>query len=97
MADEIRFEWDARKALANERKHGIAFALATLVFEDKFADRKIEGDDHGEIRWQALGQVGRTLIRVSFTTRDEEGVEVVRIISARKATRSERRDYEGDS
>ncbi len=96
-ADEPIFEWDARKAASNERKHGIAFALAAAVFGDVFAERKVEGDDHGEVRWQILRQVGRTLVRVTYTTRDEEGTEIIRIISARKATPGERRAYEGDS
>ncbi len=96
-ADEPIFEWDARKAASNERKHGITFALAAAVFADVFAEKKVESDDHGEVRWQILGQVGRTLVRVTYTTRDEEGTEIIRIISARKATPGERRAYEGAS
>jgi uncharacterized protein len=97
MASEIYFEWDPRKAEANIGKHGISFELAIQIFDDEFAERNVEGDEHGEIRWQAIGQVGRALVRVSYTSRDEEGIEIIRIISARKATRSERRTYEGHS
>lgn len=97
MSSNICFEWDARKAEVNRRKHGISFELATQVFDDEFVEKNIEGDEHGEIRWQAVGQIGRALVRVTYTTRDEEGVEIIRIISARKATRSERRSYEGYS
>ncbi len=97
MASEIRFEWDARKAEANRRKHGISFLLAAQVFADEFVEREIEGDEHGEIRWQVIGQVGRALVRVTCTIREEAEAEVVRIISARKVTPNERRAYQGDS
>jgi uncharacterized DUF497 family protein len=90
-----RFEWDEPKAELNKRKHGISFPLATQAFKDPLAERKIEGDEHGEVRWQAIGQVGRVLVRATYTTREEEdGIEVIRIISARKLTPRERRAYE---
>ena len=93
-----RFEWDETKAQLNNRKHGISFPLVTQAFKDPLGERKIEGDEHGEVRWQAIGQVGRVHVRVTYTTREEEdGVEVIRIISARKLTPRERRAYEGHS
>ena len=97
MAVEIHFEWDARKAAANKRKHGISFELAVQVFDDVFVEREVEGDEHGEVRWQAIGQIGRALVHVTYTTRDEEGIEVIRIISARRATKRERRAFEGST
>ena len=93
MAEPV-FEWDQGKARANLRKHGVAFELAALVFRDVFVKKDVQGDEHGEIRWQATGQVGRTVLRVIYTTKDEEEFEIIRLISARKATRSERRAYE---
>jgi uncharacterized DUF497 family protein len=93
-----RFEWDPRKAEVNKRKHGISFPLAVQVFRDPFAEREVEGDEHGEIRWQVVGQVGRALLRVTCTIREEkEGAEVIRIISARRLTPRERRAYQGDT
>jgi uncharacterized DUF497 family protein len=50
---------------------------------------------NGEIRWQAIGEVGQTIVDVIYTIREEKDFEVIRIISARKATRRERRAYEG--
>ncbi len=92
---EVRFEWDPRKAESNKRKHGISFSLAAQVFGDSLAEKEVEGDEHGEIRWTAIGQVGRLLVRVTYTTYEEEDCEVIRIISARKATPRERRAYQG--
>ena len=99
MADKVRFEWDFRKAETNWRKHAISFAAATQVFHDRFVEKKPQGDEHGEIRWTAIGQVGSALLHVTYTTRETEDgeVEVFRIVSARRATRGERRHYEGDS
>ena len=95
MADEIRFEWDPRKAASNKQKHGISFQLAAQVFDDRFVEKEVESDEHGEIRWKAVGQVGRLLVRVTYTTYEKEDAEVIRIISARKVTPRERRAYQG--
>ena len=94
MAKQRRFEWDPRKAERNKQKHGISFPLAMQVFGDIFVEMEFEGDEHGEARWQAIGQVGRALIVVIYTTREEEDIEVIRLIHAHKATRSERRAFE---
>jgi uncharacterized protein len=98
---QTRFEWDPDKAASNRRKHGISFETAMRAFADPFAltvQDRIEGR---ESRWQTLGLVGGTvLLLVAHTVReeDEDGsmVEVIRIISARKADRTERRRYEED-
>lgn len=86
------FEWDAEKAIENERKHGVSFDEALAVFADTLA-RTIDDPDHsnGEPRLLELGlsRRGRLLV-VVFTERNGR----IRIISARLATRSERRDYE---
>ncbi len=91
------FEWDRRKSDANRRKHGIDFDVAARVFDDPLKRMEIEGDEHGEIRWRTVGEIGRTLYAVSHTIREEEDekgeVEIVRIISARKPTPRESRIY----
>ena len=94
MADLI-FEWDAAKARANLRKHGVSFVEAVTVFADPLA--AIHDDpDHStsEARELIVGHstAGKLLI-VSFT----EQANSVRIISARRVTRRERRDYEARS
>ena len=88
------FEWDGRKAAANWRKHRIRFEDAARAFDDEYAKEEVESDEHGEIRWRTAGKVRGTLIVVIYTTREESDVEVVRIISARPATRREYRRYE---
>ncbi len=93
---DIRFEWDPEKASANVAKHGVSFDLAVRVFADPFAlsvQDRIEG---AEYRWQTIGLVeGWLLLLVAHTVRDEiDGAEVIRIISARRATRGERKRYD---
>ncbi|MFA6020186.1 MAG: BrnT family toxin [Rhodospirillales bacterium] len=91
----MRFEWDAAKDRANRNKHGVSFELARQVFEDPFhlsVQDRIEGSEE---RWQTIGLVGgAAVLLVAHTWREDDGVEVVRIISARKATKQERRRYE---
>ncbi|HWA89018.1 MAG TPA: BrnT family toxin [Rhizomicrobium sp.] len=93
MADELRFEWDPRKSEANRRKHGVSFESAVLVFDDPDIYEFEEGNEHGEIRFRAIGQALGRLLFVSFATFAEDGVEVVRVISARGAGQSEREAY----
>jgi uncharacterized DUF497 family protein len=89
----LAFEWDTRKAKANLRKHGVSFDEACTVFDDLGA--KIFPDEvhsNGEEREIIVGYsiLDRVLL-VSFT---ERFTDRVRIISARKATRREQKDYE---
>lgn len=98
----IRFEWDPAKAARNRRKHGVSFETALRVFADPFALSEPERIEDGEQRWQTLGLVeGHVLLLVAHTLHDEaEGgqpVEVIRIISARPADRTERRRYEQEN
>lgn len=91
----MTFEWDDDKAAVNLAKHGVAFTVATAVWDDPlhviYEDR-IEG---GEPRWHAVGLVGPVLVLVVVHSCPDAGDESrVRIISARKATRQERRRYE---
>ncbi len=92
----IQFEWDPMKARTNQRKHGVSFEDAMQVFQDPYAlfeqDRTGEA---GELRWQALGLAGGVvMLLVAHTVREEGGDEVIRLISARRATRKERNRYE---
>ncbi len=91
----MRFDWDEVKNRSNYRKHGVFFETATLVFDDPdfvmLQDREVEGEE----RWQTIGLAeGMLLLLVAHTIQDEHGDEIVRIISARKVTVSERRRYE---
>ena len=89
----VRFEWDDDKAKANLKKHKVSFDEACTVFGDPLA--KIFGDDQhsaGELREIIVGDsLPRRLLLVSFT---ERGRDVIRIISARVATRNERKSHE---
>src|SRR2546428_5769393 len=83
-------QWDAEKAAANLRKHGVDFADAETALHDEVALTQPDDDPEGE-RFVTLGTdaLGRLLV-VVYEWRDED----VRLISARKATRAERRQYE---
>lgn len=90
---EILFEWDPAKARANLKKHGVSFEEAKSVFWDEQA-RLIEDPDHSEAedRFILLGlSASLRLLVVVHVFRKES---TIRVISARKATRTEARDYE---
>ena len=93
---ERYFEWDDQKAQINFRKHGIRFEEAVLVFDDPFAVSAQDRIENGELRWQTIGMVGGCLLLlVAHTVRfEDKGAEHVRIISARRVDRKERRRYE---
>jgi uncharacterized DUF497 family protein len=96
---DIHFEWDEAKNLANQRKHGVSFEEARQVFLDPLSFSLLERIERGEERWQTFGMVdGVLLLMVVHTFREEEDAvsEVVRIISARRANRRERRRYEDE-
>lgn len=89
----ISFEWDAVKAKANIRKHGVAFEEAKTVFYDEFAIQFFE-EEHsaGEERFLLLGMsTGARLLLVCHCER--EAGDIIRIISARKATPRETAFY----
>lgn len=90
---ELRFEWDPRKAAANETKHGIGFDEAKSVFSDERA-KLIDDPDHSEDedRFVLLGLSSSVRILVVCHCYREEG-NVIRIISARKATARESKFY----
>jgi uncharacterized DUF497 family protein len=87
----LQFEWDSKKAEANKVKHGVSFEEAITVFADPLA-RIFEDPEHSETerRQIIIGHSAKhILILVSFVADDR-----VRLISARKATRTERKEYE---
>jgi uncharacterized DUF497 family protein len=92
---EMRFVWDPAKAESNLRKHGISFEEAAHVFGDELRQTRHDRLEGGEYRWQTLGVVqGVTVLLVAHTITEAEPVEEIRIISARRATRRERKQYE---
>ncbi len=91
----MQFIWDEQKNRPNIARHKISFATAKLVFEDPYAishrDRVVDGEE----RWQTMGVIGGiVVVLVAHTYREKGSEEVIRIISARKATSHERRQYE---
>jgi len=88
----LEFEWDPAKAEANLKEHGISFDEATTVFRDTLSIT-ISDPDHSdsEDRFIDIGMSHRMqLLVVSYTERKDR----IRIISARRATRAERKNYE---
>ncbi len=88
----LEFEWDSDKADRNLREHGVSFDDATTVFRDRLSIT-ITDPDHSasEHRFIDIGMSHRgELLVVSYTERSDR----IRIISARRATRAERRNYE---
>ena len=90
----IRFEWDEAKNRSNKNKHGIDFEMAQLVFDDPHCISFVERVSDSEERWHAIGSIENIIvIVVVHTYREEASNEVIRIISARRATRHERKLY----
>jgi uncharacterized DUF497 family protein len=95
----MRFEWDFSKANTNELKHGVSFDVARRVFDDPYALMEQDRVKDGELRWRTIGIVnGLILLMVAHTigVYEDEVEETVRIISARRANRGERKRYEKD-
>ena len=91
----IKFEWDARKNSSNQKKHGVSFEDAHSVFFDDHAIQFFD-DEHSEdeARFIMLGMSIESRVLVVCHCEREAG-KVIRIISARKATKSERKYYAG--
>jgi len=100
---KMHFVWDETKNRTNRKKHdGIAFEEAAHVFRDPFRLTRQDRIEDGEERWQTIGVVhGVTVLLVAHTIteddHDGETVEVIRIISARRATPRERKHYEHET
>ncbi len=87
----MEVEWDPAKARSNLAKHGISFSDAEAVFDDMFAISVPDTGPHGEERFIAIGDDARgRVVVVVYTYRSGR----LRIVSARRASRSERDDYE---
>jgi uncharacterized DUF497 family protein len=83
-------EWDDEKAQTNFAKHKVSFQVAQYVFADPDRLERLDQSDSGEERWQVLGKVGKVLL-VIF----QEKASGQRLISARLATKAEKRSYNG--
>jgi uncharacterized DUF497 family protein len=91
----LRFEWDENKNDANRKKHGISFETAKLVFDDYHCLLVVDRIHAGEERWHAIGMILKTavLLTVVHAHRTDGSQEVIRIISARRATQQEENEY----
>ena len=94
----MNFVWDPEKNAANLRKHGIDFETAVEAFLDPFCittkDRVVDGEE----RWHTVGSIrGIKVVLVAHTILEEGSWEITRVISARPATKSERRLYEEEN
>lgn len=91
----MRVEWDSAKNEINRSKHGIDFETAQLIFDDPFCITFVERFTDREERWHAIGSIETIIVLVVVHTyREVDSEEVIRIISARRATRKERRLYD---
>jgi uncharacterized DUF497 family protein len=84
-----RFEWDEEKNLTNRRKHGISFEEASTIFDGPVLSLEDE-THHSEVRERSYGFIGGVVVACVVHT-DRDGA--TRIISARKATRNERKHF----
>lgn len=82
------FEWDETKRMLNLDKHGIDFVDAVAIFHDPNRI-ELETVRHGEIRYQAIASVNNIVLLIVYTIRNK----VKRIISARRASKNERKAY----
>ena len=90
--NHVRFTWDPRKAASNLKKHGVSFPEAATAFEDKLG--AYYPDTVHEDRFILIGYSSRQ--RLLYVVHAEVREDVVRIISARRATRHEKAHYEND-
>jgi len=91
---EHLFNWDSEKNLSNIEKHGVAFKEAATVFLDMNAAVIEDEDSREEERFNIIGISGNLRLLMVCHCLREEG-EIIRIISARKATKAEERQYGG--
>lgn len=90
--DELRFDWDGRKAASNRRKHGVSFDEAATAFEDEMG--AYYPDTLYEDRLVLIGYSRKP--RLLYVVHAEVQHDVIRIISARRATSHEKARYEND-
>lgn len=91
----MKFEWDAKKDKANLQKHNVSFLEVCYIFADKYL-LTVFDDEHSvhEERWITMGQsINGKILVVVHSYRGIKDSEIIRIISARKATRKEEKQY----
>ena len=86
----LRFGWDPDKDAVNVAKHDVDFATAARAFSEPMVRRPDDRRDYGEKRWIALAVIDGIVIVIVYTVRSKR----IRIISARKANRNEKKTYE---
>ena len=92
----MRFEWDPAKAASNAKKHKVTFEVAKTVFYDDFALQFFDAEhSEAEDRFLLLGMSSDARLLLVCHCEREDG-DVVRIISARKATETEAQYYRGE-
>ena len=90
----LTFDWSAAKARANLKKHGVSFEEAQSVFYDEYARQFLDQEHSGdEERFIMLGMSNR--LRVLVVCHCDRAGDIIRIISARRATRKEQSNYDG--
>ena len=91
----MKFEWDVNKNKKNFEKHGVSFEMAVRVFLNARAVDRMQIAHDDEERRETIGIAhGSVILFVAYSSRDHEGEELIRIISARRADSYERRHYE---
>ena len=91
----IKFEWDTAKAASNKKKHGVSFDEAQSVFYDEFAVQFFDEDgSESEDRFLMLGFSDEARLLIVCHCEREQG-NIIRMISARKATKNESKYYQG--
>jgi uncharacterized protein len=88
------FEWDDEKAKSNFKKHGVSFEEGTTIFNDP-AIATISDPDHSKDEERYIS-IGISIIRRLLTVVHTERKERIRLISARKATKAERKNYDNN-
>ncbi|HWH56992.1 MAG TPA: BrnT family toxin [Terriglobales bacterium] len=93
---QFEFEWNEVKAAANALKHGVSFDLARTIFNDPFLVTVADLEhSEAEERWFSIGRAANgSLLSVAYLWSEVESATKIRVISARKATRTEIRQYE---
>jgi len=93
----MRFEWDPEKARTNRLKHGISFEFATRAWDDPLRQILPDRVENNEERWRTIAMIGAVMVVVVIHTHPGRDDDLVRIVSARKATPHERRSYENEA
>ena len=86
----MRFEWDRKKDQSNQRKHGLSFADAPLVFEGSTLTFEDMREDYGEMRYLTIGMLANRVVIIAHTLRGD----ATRITSMRKANARETARYQ---